>query len=111
MEDYGVGILGASHYLPEKIQTNEELCKTLTDVTPDWIISKTGIKRRYLAVESDSSSSMSTIAAKKLLQNAKISPEEIDLIIVASFSPDYMFPPVSAKIQQNIEKSFKDANM
>jgi 3-oxoacyl-[acyl-carrier-protein] synthase III len=102
MEDYGIGILGASHYLPKKIQTNEELCNTMTDVNPEWIISKTGIKRRYLAGELDSSSSMSTSAAKNLLEKTKLSPEQIDIIIVASFSPDYMFPPVSAKIQQNL---------
>lgn len=102
MSGYGIGILGASHYLPDRIQTNEELCKVMTDVTPEWIIKKTGIQRRYLAGENDSSSSMSSIAALKLLKEKNISPDEIDLIIVASFSPDYMFPPVSAKIQQNL---------
>jgi 3-oxoacyl-[acyl-carrier-protein] synthase III len=103
MSEYGIGILGASHYLPERIQTNEELCEVMTDITPEWIIAKTGIKRRYLAGDNDSSSSMSTIAALSLLEEKNISPDEIDLIIVASFSPDYMFPPVSAKIQQNLK--------
>ena len=100
--DYGIGILGASHYLPEKIQSNEELCKLMLDVTPEWILSKTGIKRRYIASDFDSSSSMSTIAAKRLLAENNISPDQIDLIVVATFSPDYMFPPVSAKIQLNL---------
>lgn len=102
MKEYGIGILGASHYLPERIQSNEELCKIITDVTPEWIISKTGIKRRYLASNEDSSSGMSTRAAKKLLADLNVSVEEIGLIVVATFSPDYMFPPVSAKIQQNL---------
>lgn len=100
--DYGIGILGASHYLPEKIQTNEELCEVMTDVTPEWILKKTGIKRRYLAGNDDSSSSMATMAAKKLLEKHNISPDKINLIVVATFSPDYMFPPVSAKIQLNL---------
>lgn len=100
--DYGIGILGASHYLPEKIQTNEELCEVMTDVTPEWILKKTGIKRRYLARNDDSSSSMATMAAKKLLEKHNISPDKINLIVVATFSPDYMFPPVSAKIQLNL---------
>lgn len=100
--DYGIGILGASHYLPEKIQTNEELCKVMTDVTPEWILKKTGIKRRYLARKDDSSSSMATMAAKKLLEKHNISPDKINLIVAATFSPDYMFPPVSAKIQLNL---------
>ena len=62
--DYGIGILGATHYLPEKIQTNKELCEVMSDVTPDWILTKTGIKRRYIATKDDSSSSMASVAAK-----------------------------------------------
>ncbi len=100
--NYGIGILGASHYLPEKIQTNKELCEVMTDVTPEWIISKTGIKRRYIARPEDSASSMATAAAKKLIAAKNIAVEDIDLIIVATFSPDYMYPPVSAKIQLNL---------
>lgn len=100
--DYGIGILGASHYLPEKIQTNEELCEVMSDVTPEWILTKTGIKRRYLATKDDSSSSMATVAARKLLNKFNISPDKINLIVTATFSPDYMFPPVSAKIQLNL---------
>jgi 3-oxoacyl-[acyl-carrier-protein] synthase-3 len=100
--DYGIGILGASHYLPEKIQTNEELCEVMTDVTPEWILTKTGINRRYIATKDDSSSSMATVAVKKLLDKCNISPDKIDLIVTATFSPDYMFPPVSAKIQLNL---------
>lgn len=102
MSDYGVGILGTSHYLPQTIQTNEALCKVMTDVTPEWILSKTGIQRRYVASEDDSASSMATTAAKELLERLNIPAEAIDLIIVATFSPDYMFPPVSAKIQYNL---------
>jgi 3-oxoacyl-[acyl-carrier-protein] synthase-3 len=100
---FGVGILGASHYLPIKTQNNKELCKVLTDVTPEWIESKTGIKCRYIADESDSSSSMASKACSNLLDSLNIESEDIDLIVVATFSPDYMFPPVSAKIQSNLK--------
>lgn len=100
--NYGIGILGASHYLPDNIQTNEELCQIMTDVTPEWIISKTGIRRRFIATDNDSSSSMATIAANNLLKKLNIDPAKIDLIVTATFSPDYMFPPVSAKIQLNL---------
>lgn len=99
MSAYGVGIIGTSHYLPDHIQSNEELCTVMTDVTPEWIISKTGIKRRYIASASDSSSGMAFTAIKKLLRDKGVTAEQIDLIVVATFSPDYMFPPVSAKIQ------------
>jgi 3-oxoacyl-[acyl-carrier-protein] synthase-3 len=100
--NFGIGILGVSHYLPEKIQTNDELCQIMTDVTPEWILSKTGINRRHIAAADDSSSSMATIAANKLLEKYNIDPNKIHLIVTATFSPDYMFPPVSAKIQSNI---------
>jgi 3-oxoacyl-[acyl-carrier-protein] synthase-3 len=100
--NFGIGILGVSHYLPRMVQTNEELCQIMTDVTPEWILSKTGIKRRHLASADDSSSSMATIAAKKLLERLNIDPSKINLIVTATFSPDYMFPPVSAKIQSNL---------
>ena len=100
--DYGIGILGASHYLPERIQTNVELCEVMSDVTPEWILTKTGINRRYLATKDDSSSSMATVAARKLLDKCNITPDKINLIVTATFSPDYMFPPVSAKIQLNL---------
>jgi 3-oxoacyl-[acyl-carrier-protein] synthase III len=102
MNEYSVGILGTSHYLPEYIQTNEELCSVMTDVTPEWILSKTGIKRRYIAEAHESASGMATKAAQKVLERFAVLPETIDLIIVATFSPDYMFPPVSAKILHNL---------
>ncbi|OFX38206.1 MAG: 3-oxoacyl-ACP synthase [Bacteroidetes bacterium GWA2_32_17] len=102
MTEYGIGIIGVNHYLPENIQTNEDLCKVMTDVTPEWIISKTGIKQRYIATQSDSASSMATVAAIKVLTEKKIPIDEVGLIIVATFSPDYMFPPVSVKIQKNL---------
>ena len=102
MSDYGVGILGASHYLPKHIQTNEALCVNMAEITPEWILLKTGIKRRFIASNTDSASSMATNAAQKLVTEKDIDVNEIGLIIVATFSPDYMFPPVSAKIQQNL---------
>lgn len=75
----------------------------MTDVTPDWILSKTGIKRRFIASTSESTSSMATEASLKAISKCNIQPEDIGLIVVATFSPDYMFPPVSAKIQKNLK--------
>lgn len=103
MQDYSIGILGVAHKLPDNIQTNEQLCATMKDVTPDWILSKTGIKRRYIASPTDSASQLSTDAAKKALEKTGINPDQIGLILVATFSPDYTFPPVSAKVQSNLK--------
>jgi 3-oxoacyl-[acyl-carrier-protein] synthase III len=102
MHNYGVGIIGTQHYLPSRIQTNEELCEVMTDVTPEWILNKTGIKRRHLAEIEESASGMATKAALALLKKCNVSVEEVGLIVVATFSPDYMFPPVSAKVQGNL---------
>jgi 3-oxoacyl-[acyl-carrier-protein] synthase-3 len=103
MHDYGIGILATGHTLPETIQTNEELCMHMQDVTPDWILSKTGIQRRYVASETDSASSLAVSAAWKAIEKAGIGVDQIGLIIAATFSPDYMFPPVSAKIQKELK--------
>ena len=101
--NYGVGIIGAGHQLPARIETNEELCKSLQDITPEWILEKTGIKRRYLAEESDSASGLAIAAAWNAIKTAGISVEEIDLIIACTFSADYMFPALSAKIQMELK--------
>ena len=100
--EYGIGILGVGHCLPNRIETNEELCTHLNDVTPEWILEKTGIKRRYLAEEKDSASSLAVEACKRAIERSGIPIEEIGLIIACTFSPDYIFPPVSAKIQMEL---------
>ena len=103
MQEYGVGILATGHTLPENIQTNEDLCMHMQGVTPEWILSKTGIQRRYVASQTDSASGLAVSAALKAINKAGIDVEEIGLIIAATFSPDYMFPPVSAKIQKELK--------
>src|SRR5450830_621406 len=101
--EYGVGVVGVGHVLAGRVETNEELCAILPDTTPSWILEKTGIKRRYLARDGDSASGFSVAAAKDAIRMAGILPEEIGLIIACTFSPDYIFPPVSAKIQMELQ--------
>jgi 3-oxoacyl-[acyl-carrier-protein] synthase-3 len=96
--DIGVFIAGVGHHLPELIEDNETLCANL-EVSPNWIIEKTGIKRRYLARPEDSASEYAAKAAQNALGMAGIPAGEVDLIIVCTFSGDYIFPPVSAKVQ------------
>jgi len=105
MDKYGIGIIATSHYLPNYVQTNEELCKELPGVTQEWILSKTGIKRRFLAKNGETASSMAIKVANKLIIKNKLDPSDIGLIIVASFSQDYLFPPMSAKIHLEIGAS------
>lgn len=95
----GVAITGVGHQLPSIVEDNETLCRNLT-VPPSWVIEKTGIQRRYLAAPNESASVLAAEAARRALASAEVAPTEIGLIIVCTFSGDYVFPPVSAKLQQ-----------
>ena len=94
----GISITGVGHHLPDGVVTNESLCAELP-VTSDWIIEKTGIKQRRIAKPEEHASDYAATAAKKALEMAQISSSEIDLIIACTFSADYIFPPLSAKVQ------------
>jgi 3-oxoacyl-[acyl-carrier-protein] synthase-3 len=98
MSDFGVGIIGTGHYLPVNEETNEDLCQYLEDMTPEMIVAKTGIKRRFHISEGETASSMSVNAANNAIKNAGIEAGSIGLIVVASFSQDYLIPSMSAKI-------------
>jgi 3-oxoacyl-[acyl-carrier-protein] synthase-3 len=98
-----IGIVGTGHFLPSKIQSNEELCKNITDISPQWIIEKTGIKRRYHITDDETASSMAIEACKNAIKNSNIQNiTDISLVIVASFSQEYLFPPMSAKIHSQL---------
>lgn len=99
--DSGIAIVGVGHHLPEIVEDNETLCANLA-VSPDWILEKTGIKRRYLARPDDSAAGFAAKAAQNALEMAGVAAEEVDLIVVCTFSGDYIFPPVSAKVQMLI---------
>jgi len=99
--DHGIGIVGVGHYLPEHFEDNETLCQRL-DVSPDWIVEKTGINRRYLAGPKDTASEYALAAAVSALEMSGLTAADIDLIIVCTFSGDYIFPPLSAKLHEDL---------
>ena len=105
MAEYGIGIAGASHKLGSRIQSNEEVCLNLPDTTPEWIINKTGIQKRYHVTENESASSLAIDVCRELITKTGIKISEVGLIIVASFSQDYLFPPLSAKIHSDLGAS------
>lgn len=90
-------IIGTGSALPALCVSNQELQK-IVDTTDEWIRSRTGIESRHIAVE-ETTTSMAIEAAKKALQDAKVSPEELDLIIVGTISPDHYFPSTACEIQ------------
>ena len=96
-----VGIIGVGEYLPEKILTNADLEK-MVETSDEWITTRTGIKERHLAKEGQATSDIAFLAAQKALENAKLKPEDLDLIIVATITPDMPFPSVSSIIQNKL---------
>lgn len=96
-----VGIIGVGEYLPEKILTNADLEKTV-DTSDEWITTRTGIKERHLAAVGQAASDLAFEAAQQALKNAKLKAEELDLIIVATITPDMPFPSVASIIQDKL---------
>ena len=94
-------ITGVGHYVPEKVLDNKTLEK-MVDTTDEWIVSRTGIKERRILGEGKGSSYMGALAAKVALEDAKIAAEEIELIVVATVTPDMFFPSTACLIQHEI---------
>ncbi|MDD5422624.1 MAG: beta-ketoacyl-ACP synthase III [Candidatus Omnitrophota bacterium] len=100
-EKIKTGILGLGSYLPEKVLTNKDLEK-MVDTTDEWITTRTGIKERRIARPDEATSDMATEAAKRALKDANLKPEDIDLIIVATITPDMFFPATACLVQEKI---------
>ncbi|MFC1566628.1 beta-ketoacyl-ACP synthase III [bacterium] len=94
-------IIGLGYYLPEKILTNQDLEK-IVDTSDEWITTRTGIKERRIAAENEATSDLGYNAAKSALEAANVNPEEVELIIVATITPDMFFPATSCLIQQKL---------
>src|SRR5438067_3088591 len=96
-----VSIIGTGSYVPEKILTNDDLSQ-IVDTSDEWIITRTGIKERRIAAKGEDTSDMAAKAALKAIEQAKISAKEIDLIMVATATPDMLFPATACFVQKKI---------
>lgn len=94
-------ILGTGSYLPANRVSNEELSKKV-DTSDEWITSRTGIKFRHIAAENEKTSDLATEAARRALLDANISANDIDLIIVATATPDMQFPATATIVQKKL---------
>jgi 3-oxoacyl-[acyl-carrier-protein] synthase-3 len=94
-------IAGTGSYLPEKILTNKDL-ETMVDTTDEWIFTRTGIRERHLAAEGEFTSDMAFEAAKNAIISAGITVSDIDLIVVATTTPDKVFPSVATILQRKL---------
>jgi len=96
-----VSVIGTGVYLPEEILTNDDLAQRV-DTTDEWIYSRTGMRERRVARKDQATSDLAAEAVKRALADAKISVEEVDLIIVATLSPDMFFPSTACFVQEKI---------
>lgn len=94
-------IAGTGSYLPEKILTNADLEK-MVDTTDEWIVSRTGIRQRHIAAEGEFTSDLSVAAARRAMSAADVDASEIDLIIVATTTPDRVFPSTACLVQDKL---------
>src|SRR5437763_15056425 len=96
-----VSIIGTGSYVPEKILTNADLSRMI-NTSDEWITTRTGIKERRIAAKGEDTSDMAAKAALKAIEQAKISAKEIDLIMVATATPDMLFPATAFFVQKKI---------
>jgi 3-oxoacyl-[acyl-carrier-protein] synthase-3 len=97
-----VGILGLGKYLPDSILTNADLEK-MVDTSDEWIVERTGIKQRRIARDDEATSDMALAAAEKAIKNAKLKASDLDLIIVATITPDMFFPSTACILQKRLQ--------
>ena len=98
---YQVCIAGTGSYLPEKILTNAELAVQV-DTSDEWIVSRTGIRERRIAADGEFTSHMATHAARRALEQAGLAAEDVELIIVATITPDTLTPATACYVQHNL---------
>ncbi len=94
-------ILGCGSYLPERILTNEELAKTV-DTSDEWIVERTGIHQRHIAADGQTTSNLALNAAERALAHAGVNASDVDIVIVATTTPDNTFPATATKVQHQL---------
>ncbi len=94
-------ITATGSYLPERILTNDELSK-MVDTTDEWIVARSGITQRHIAADDELTSDLATHAAKAALEMAGLKPDDIDLIVLATATPDETFPATATVVQKNL---------
>jgi 3-oxoacyl-[acyl-carrier-protein] synthase-3 len=94
-------ITGVGSYVPSRILTNSDLEK-MVETTDEWITSRTGIKQRRIAADTEATSDLAAKAAMRALANASVPPDQLDLIIIATITPDMQFPSTACLVQQKL---------
>ena len=99
-----VSIIATGSYLPERVMTNADLAK-MVNTSDEWITTRTGIKERHIAAADQATSDLSAEAARRALRQAAMAPGEVEMIIVATITPDMLFPSTACLVQKAIGAS------
>lgn len=94
-------IIGVGGYIPEKVYDNAYM-ESIVDTSDEWIIRRTGIKERHISADNEYTTDMATIAGKRAIEDAGITAEDLDLIILATVTPDYFTPACACIVQSNL---------
>ena len=94
-------ISGVGSYLPKAVLTNDELAQRV-NTSDEWIVARTGISKRHIAADGEYTSDLATHAARDALAHAGLTPDDIDLIVVATATPDFTFPATATIVQENL---------
>lgn len=95
-------IISTGRYIPEKVVTNDDMNEMLGENVGDWLVKNVGIEARHVMAEDETTSGMITAASRQALERAGIGPEEIDLVLVATDTPDYISPATASVVQANL---------
>ncbi len=101
MSQYCSIIVGSGHYLPDRVVSNEELSKYV-DTSDEWIVSRTGIRNRHFAADGELTSDLAHKAAELALKDANLKPQDIDLLVLATATPDHTFPATATRVQAKL---------
>jgi 3-oxoacyl-[acyl-carrier-protein] synthase-3 len=101
VSEYASVVRGVGGHLPEKVLTNDDLAR-MVNTTDQWITDRTGIRKRHIAADGETSSDLAAIASRKALKAAGCAVDDIDLIIVATATPDYTFPATATVVQHKL---------
>jgi 3-oxoacyl-[acyl-carrier-protein] synthase-3 len=94
-------VLGCGSYLPERVVTNQELASAV-ETSDEWIVQRTGIRQRHLAAQGELTSDLAIQAARAALANGHVDPQSIDLIVLATSTPDNTFPAAAVTVQSGL---------
>ena len=101
MNNGSIIIRGVGHYLPKKVLTNDDLSK-MVDTSDEWVRTRTGIAQRHIASDEEACSDLALVAAKNALEDARLTPADVDVLIVATVTPDMSFPSTAAILQAKL---------